>query len=147
MPLVPWFLRAFVSALPDAGHSAAEDAEKRRAKDLEAPEREGVVTVSPRFEPGGRIVAATSGHSGADTVGEVLQVIPSETTEIYRVHWHQGHETFFVPERNVSEQNPRRRLRRASALHELERPMEVDLSPDSELGRLRRLEPSSHKFR
>ena len=52
----------------------------------------------PRFQPGQRILASRSGHSGdADSLAEVLQVIASETAEIYRVRWEQGLETFFLP--------------------------------------------------
>jgi hypothetical protein len=52
----------------------------------------------PRFQPGQRILACRSGHSGdADSLAEVLQVIASETAEIYRVRWEQGLETFFLP--------------------------------------------------
>ena len=52
----------------------------------------------PRFHAGQRILASRSGHSGdADSLAEVLQVIASETAEIYRVRWDQGLETFFLP--------------------------------------------------
>lgn len=58
-----------------------------------------VDTVSrPRFRPGQRIVATRSGHSAdADSLAEILQVVAAETAEIYRVRWHHGHETYFVP--------------------------------------------------
>ena len=52
----------------------------------------------PRFRPGQRILAPRSGHSAdADSLAEILQVIATETTEIYRVRWQHGHETYFVP--------------------------------------------------
>jgi Domain of unknown function (DUF1918) len=52
----------------------------------------------PRFQPGQRILAARSGHSAAvDSLAEVLQVMATETAEIYRVRWQHGLETFFVP--------------------------------------------------
>lgn len=53
---------------------------------------------APRFRPGQRILATRSGHcSDADSLAEVLQVVASETAEIYRVRWQHGLETFFLP--------------------------------------------------
>jgi hypothetical protein len=53
---------------------------------------------APRFSPGQRIVATRSGHSAdCGSLGEVLQVVASESAEIYRVRWEQGLETFFLP--------------------------------------------------
>jgi hypothetical protein len=58
----------------------------------------GVTRSKPRFQPGQRILAARSGHcAAADSLAEVLQVLASETAEIYRVRWQHGLETFFVP--------------------------------------------------
>lgn len=55
-------------------------------------------STKPRFRPGQRILAARSGHCGvADSLAEVLQVLATDTAEIYRVRWHQDLETFFVP--------------------------------------------------
>lgn len=51
-----------------------------------------------RFSPGQRIVATRSGHcSTADSLAEVLDVVVSGPSEVYRVRWHEGLETFFVP--------------------------------------------------
>jgi uncharacterized protein DUF1918 len=49
----------------------------------------------PRFAPGQRITAVRSGSSVG--VAVVLETSSAGTTEIYRVRWADGHETFFVP--------------------------------------------------
>jgi hypothetical protein len=49
----------------------------------------------PRFTPGQRITAIRSGSSVG--VAVVLETRSTRTTEIYRVRWTDGHETFFVP--------------------------------------------------
>lgn len=58
----------------------------------------GATSSKPRFQPGQRILAARSGHCAvADSLAEVLQIVASETAEIYRVRWPHGLETYFVP--------------------------------------------------
>jgi len=58
----------------------------------------GKTSTAARFRPGQRIVATCSGHSArADSLAEVLQVVATETAEIYRVRWHHGLETYFAP--------------------------------------------------
>jgi hypothetical protein len=58
----------------------------------------GATSSRHRFQPGQRILAARSGHcADADSLAEVLQVVATETAEIYRVRWQQGFETFFIP--------------------------------------------------
>jgi Domain of unknown function (DUF1918) len=65
---------------------------------LEAETDLGTTSSMPRFRPGQRILAARSGHcAAADSLAEVLQVVATETAEIYRVRWQHGVETFFVP--------------------------------------------------
>ncbi len=62
----------------------------------------------PRFKPGQRILAARSGDCGvADSLAEVLQLVATETAEIYRVRWQYGLETFFVPGPEVHDRRVR----------------------------------------
>jgi len=61
----------------------------------------------PRFAAGQRILATRSGHSGEDSLAEVLQVHASEAAELYRVRWQDGLETFFVPGPRVHDRRGR----------------------------------------
>lgn len=68
----------------------------------------GATSSKPRFQPGQRILAARSGHCAtADSLAEVLQVLATETAEIYRVRWQQGLETYFVPGPEVHDRRER----------------------------------------
>ncbi len=49
----------------------------------------------PRFTPGQHITAVRSGSSVG--VAVVLESLAAGETEVYRVRWADGHETFFVP--------------------------------------------------
>jgi Domain of unknown function (DUF1918) len=62
---------------------------------------------SARFQPGHRICARRSGHSAADSLAEVLEAFASDGTEVYRVRWQYGGETFFVPGPQVQERRRR----------------------------------------
>ena len=51
-----------------------------------------------RFRPGQRILATRSGHcASADSLAEVLEARAFAAGEVYRVRWHDGQETFYVP--------------------------------------------------
>jgi Domain of unknown function (DUF1918) len=65
-------------------------------------------TVKPRFSPGQRILATRSGHcAAADSLAEVLQVRSTARSEVYRVRWVDGAESFFVPGPEVRDRRQR----------------------------------------
>ena len=104
-PSPPASARLAPTAHPDAiRESPAPALDERRAHatmergSSSRAESMGKTVAGPRFRPGQRILVTRSGHSAdADSLAEILQVIATETAEIYRVRWHHGHETYLVP--------------------------------------------------